>query len=70
MRRRGVLIASGFLVGESLAGVLVAASDATAGKTGSLAFLNVGHSTLSAAIGFLVFACALAAFYRSTAHMT
>lgn len=40
-RRRGVLIASGLLVGESFVGVGLAAIDATTGRTGSLSL--AGH---------------------------
>jgi putative OPT family oligopeptide transporter len=68
VRRRGVLIASGFLVGESVTGVLLAASDALGGQSGSLAFPGYAQSYLSTAIAGVVFACALAAFYRSAAR--
>jgi len=70
VRRRGVLIASGFLVGESVTGVLLAASDALGGQSGSLAFPGYAQSYLSTAIAGVVFACALAAFYRSAARLS
>jgi putative OPT family oligopeptide transporter len=68
VRRRGVLIASGFLAGESVTGVLLAASDALGGQSGTLAFSGYAQSHSSMAIAAVVFACALAAFYRSTAR--
>ena len=68
VRRRGVLIASGFLVGESMTGVLLAAADAFGGRSGSLAFSGFAGSHISTAIAALLFACALAVFYRSAAR--
>jgi hypothetical protein len=68
VRRRGVLIASGFLAGESVTGVLLAASDALGGQSGSLAFSGYAQSYSSMAIAGVVFACALVAFYRSAAR--
>ena len=68
VRRRGVLIASGFLAGESVTGVLLAASDALGGQSGSLAFSGYAQSYSSMAIAAVLFACALAAFYRSAAR--
>jgi putative OPT family oligopeptide transporter len=68
VRRRGVLIASGFLVGESMTGVLLAAADALGGRSGSLAFSGFAGSHISTAIAALLFACVLAVFYRLAAH--
>jgi putative OPT family oligopeptide transporter len=68
VRRRGVLIASGFLVGESMTGVLLAAADAVGGRAGSLAFPGIAGSYVSTAVAALIFACALAVFYRSAAR--
>ena len=68
VRRRGVLIASGFLVGESMTGVLLAAADAVSGRSGSLAFPGFAGSYVSIAVAALIFACALAVFYRSAAR--
>ncbi len=68
VRRRGVLIASGFLVGESVTGVMLAASDAVGGQGGLLVFPGYAQSHASTAIAALVFACALAVFYRSAAR--
>jgi putative OPT family oligopeptide transporter len=67
VRRRGVLIASGFLVGESLVGICIATADAFYGKTGSLAFEGV-QSHFSALLGLIAFAALLAAFFRATAR--
>ncbi len=68
VRRRGVFIASGFLVGESMTGVLLAAADAFGGRSGSLAFSGFAGSHVSTAIAALLFACALAVFYKSAAR--
>jgi putative OPT family oligopeptide transporter len=67
-RRRGVLIASGFLVGESMTGILLAAADAASGKGGSLTVPGFAGAHLSTALAALVFACALAVFYRFAAR--
>ncbi len=67
-RRRGVLIASGFLVGESMTGVLLAAADAVSGRGGSLAIPGVAGARVSTDVAALIFACALAAFYRFAAR--
>lgn len=67
-RHRGVLIGSGFLVGESLAGIFIAAADALAGRSGSLALFGTAQSGLSTFVGVLAFALALTAFYRSVAR--
>jgi len=66
VRRRGVLIASGFLVGESLIGIVIAAADGFMGKSGSLAF-GSGQSYLSTAGGLITFTAILIAFFRATA---
>ena len=68
VRRRGVLIASGFLVGESVTGVMLAASDAVGGQGSLLAFPGYAQSHASTAIAALMFFCALAVFYRSAAR--
>jgi putative OPT family oligopeptide transporter len=67
-RRRGVLIASGFLVGESMSGVLFAAADAWSGRGGSLALPGLAEPHISTALAALLFAFALAAFYRFAAR--
>ncbi|MEA1834339.1 oligopeptide transporter, OPT family [Methylobacterium durans] len=63
-RRRGVLLASGFLVGESLVGVLIAASDTLTGRSGSLALVGAGFHGTATALGLAAFLVALPAFYR------
>lgn len=61
-RRRGVLIASGLLVGESFVGVGLAAVDATTGRTGSLSLMGVSGSTGAVWLGLFVFGLGLCAF--------
>jgi putative OPT family oligopeptide transporter len=68
VRRRGVLIASGFLVGESLIGIFIAAVDALKGKSGSLAVIGV-QSHFSIAIGLLAFTATLIMFFRATSRL-
>ncbi|MDP4021327.1 oligopeptide transporter, OPT family, partial [Methylobacterium sp. NEAU 140] len=63
-RRRGVLLASGFLVGESLVGVLLAGADAVAGRSGALVLVGPGFEPVAEGLGLLIFAVALAATYR------
>ena len=64
-RHRGILVASGFFVGESVMGVLLAASDALAKKSGSLAFASSLPNVLHNAAGAIVFLFALACFYAA-----
>jgi putative OPT family oligopeptide transporter len=63
-RRRGVLLASGFLVGESFVGVLLAAADLMAGQGSSLALVGEGFHTMAAWLGAAVFAASLAATFQ------
>ncbi|MGW5959186.1 OPT family oligopeptide transporter [Methylorubrum thiocyanatum] len=63
-RRRGVLLASGFLVGESGVGVLLAAADTLSGRSASLAFAADALGGAGPWLGLLVFLLVLAAFYR------
>jgi putative OPT family oligopeptide transporter len=63
-RRRGVLLASGFLVGESFVGVLLAGADLAAGKGSSLALVGDGFATAATVLGLAVFAVSLAVYYR------
>ncbi|WP_336488784.1 OPT family oligopeptide transporter [Methylobacterium nigriterrae] len=63
-RRRGVLLASGFLVGESLVGVLIAASDTFSGRSNSLALVGAEFHATATALAAAAFLLALAAFYR------
>jgi putative OPT family oligopeptide transporter len=65
VRRRGVLIASGFLVGESMTGVLLATADALGGRSGSLAFSGFRKLARLNRRRGADFRRALAVFYRS-----
>jgi putative OPT family oligopeptide transporter len=62
-RRRGVLMASGFLVGESIIGILIASCDVLSGRSGALTLSIIGHSPLLSGLGLLTFAAALVLFY-------
>ncbi|MBX9930371.1 MAG: oligopeptide transporter, OPT family [Methylobacterium sp.] len=62
-RRRGVLLASGFLVGESFVGVLLAAADLTLGRSSSLALAGEG-AAFTTWLGLAVFAGGLGVFFR------
>ena len=74
LRRRGVLIASGFLVGESLVGITIALSDVLQAKSDSLA-LHLGALDMvvrlawSRAAALLAFAILVGSFYRSTSRV-
>ncbi|WP_449411270.1 OPT family oligopeptide transporter [Methylobacterium komagatae] len=63
-RRRGVLLASGFLVGESFVGVLLAAADLAAGRGSSLALVGPDFHRAAAWLGAATFAAGLAVTYR------
>ncbi len=58
-RRRGVLIASGLLVGESFVGVGLAAVDAASGRTGTLSLAGTTFAGLALWLGLAVFALGL-----------
>ena len=62
-RRRGVLLASGLLVGESGIGVVLAGADTLAGRSGSLALDGFARAP-ALALGLAVFAAGLLLFYR------
>ncbi len=64
VRGRGVRLASGFLVGESLTGVALAEVDAAAGHGGTLTLVGPGFAPVASGLGALVFAGALATFFR------
>ena len=64
VRRRGVLVASGFLVGESFVGILIAAVDAATGHGGSLTLTGAGFASIATWLGLAVFATASVLFYR------
>ena len=63
-RRRGVLLASGFLVGESVAGMLLAAVEGAAGKSFPLAVVGPDFAGTAAWIGLAGFSVAAVALYR------
>lgn len=63
-RRRGVLLASGFLVGESFVGVVLAAGDTLAGRSAALALVGSGFAPYATWLGLAVFLVGLAVFFR------
>lgn len=63
-RRRGVLLASGFLVGESCVGVLLAGTDLLAGHSSSLAIAGEGFAPYATGLGLAVFLGGLAVYLR------
>ncbi len=63
-RRRGVLIASGFIVGESLVGVGMAAVIGISGSQSPLAVVGDGFAGAAGWLGLVVFAAVWFAFYR------
>ncbi len=63
-RRRGVLIASGFIVGESLVGVGMAAVIGASGSQSPLAVVGAGFEGAAGWLGLVVFAGVCVAFAR------
>ncbi|MDA8485762.1 oligopeptide transporter, OPT family [Pseudomonas resinovorans] len=63
-RRRGVLLASGLIVGESLMGILLAGLIGTSGKDAPLALVGPGFSDTAEWLGLIVFALVCVAFCR------
>ncbi|MHB2211639.1 OPT family oligopeptide transporter [Methylobacterium sp. CM6257] len=63
-RRRGVLLASGFLVGESCVGVLLAGTDLLAGHSSALAIAGEGFAPYATGLGLAVFLGGLAVYLR------
>jgi len=63
-RRRGVLLASGFIVGESLVGVAMAAVIGGTGSQAPLAVVGDGFAVTGAWLGLAVFACVAMWFGR------
>ncbi len=61
-RRRGVLIASGFIVGESLVGVAIAAMIGASGSQSPLAVVGASFENAAGWLGLVVFACVWGAF--------
>jgi hypothetical protein len=62
-RRRGVLIASGLIVGESLIGVLMAAIIGATGDQSPLSLVGPAFATTAAWLGLLAFVAVCAGFY-------
>ena len=67
-RRTGVLLASGFIVGDGLMGVLLAGLIVATGSGAPLALVGESFETPAVAIGVLLFAAMLAGLYRWTAR--
>ncbi len=65
-QRTGVLLASGFIVGDGLMGVLLAGLIVATGNGAPLALVGDGFATPAIAIGLVVFAGLLAGLYRWT----
>ncbi|GJD93580.1 OPT family oligopeptide transporter [Methylobacterium iners] len=63
-RRRGVLLASGFLVGESIVGVLLATLDTLLGRSSGLVLSGPGALVSPTWLGLIIFLSAMALFYR------
>ncbi|WP_444436981.1 OPT family oligopeptide transporter [Pseudomonas sp. A6] len=63
-RRRGVLLASGLIVGESLMGILLAALIGTSGKDAPLALVGAGFEDTAQWLGLLVFVVVCVLFHR------
>jgi putative OPT family oligopeptide transporter len=68
IERLGVLLASGFIVGESLFGVLLAAIIVFSGRGEPLALVGPGFTTIATALGAVAFVVTLAAAYAGTAR--
>lgn len=66
-RRRGVLLASGFIVGESLMGIVLAALIAGTGKEAPLALVGEGFEPVAQWLGLAVLAAVCILFYRRIA---
>ncbi|MBR8652527.1 oligopeptide transporter, OPT family [Achromobacter sp. Marseille-Q0513] len=62
--RRGVLIASGLIVGESLVGVLMAAIIGASGSEAPLALVGADFGTAASYLGLVVFAFVAVLFWR------
>jgi putative OPT family oligopeptide transporter len=68
--RTGVLLASGFIVGDGLFGVLLAGLIVATGKGAPLALVGDGFTTPSIFVGLAVFAAILAWLYRWIARVS
>ncbi|CAD5106664.1 OPT family oligopeptide transporter [Zestomonas carbonaria] len=63
-RRRGVLLASGLIVGESLMGILLAALIGTSGRDAPLALVGAGFEDTAQWLGLALFTVICALFYH------
>lgn len=63
-RQRGVLLASGMIVGESLIGVLIAAVVVGSGRAAPLALVGVGFADAARWLGVAAFTIGIALLYR------
>lgn len=68
LRRRGVLLASGFLVGESVTGMALAALEAANGRADTLAVAVPGFAAAPRVLGAAVFVLSLALFFRAVSR--
>jgi hypothetical protein len=68
-QRTGVMLASGFIVGDGLFGVLLAGLIVVTGKGAPLALVGDDFATPALFIGLAVFAALTAWLYRRTAQM-
>jgi putative OPT family oligopeptide transporter len=68
-QRMGVLLASGFIVGESLFGVLLAGLIVATANGSPFALIGDGHEGVTMAAGTIVVVLALALLYRWTARV-
>jgi len=65
LRRRGVLLSSGFLVGESGIGMTLAALEVVRGQGGGIALVGAGFAPVATVLGGVVFVLALLLFFRA-----
>ncbi len=63
--RRGLLLASGFIVGESLVGILLAAIIGATGRQNALALVGPEFAPIATVLGTVCFAAVCAGFARS-----
>jgi uncharacterized oligopeptide transporter (OPT) family protein len=63
-QRRGVLVASGFIVGESLVGVAMAAVIGASGSQAPLAIMGAGFAPVADWLTLAIFACVAIWFAR------
>ncbi|MCY1272669.1 oligopeptide transporter, OPT family [compost metagenome] len=69
-KRRGVLLASGLIVGESLMGIFLAALIGASGKDAPLALVGAGFEDTAQWLGLAVFLVVCVLFYRKVMNGT